>query len=733
MNDFQIITYHRTKNYGAALQTFALQSFIRQLGHSCAVYDYRPPVASKPAGLRGKATAMLQGLHRSEFRAQKALFEQFFEEHLELTTERSCRVFLTGSDQVWNTAGAMGPMFYLQFVGDECLRASYAASMGKAAVPELKRALFSRYINNLDAVSVRESDVQDLLKDIYSGEVLVHCDPTLLHDKAFWRQYARPVEGLPERYTLAYILRPAKNMNRLLRWLKRQTGDEIVVLDSDGIHSLFAKRDKTVRAAGPAEFLWLIDHARRVVTTSFHGTTFSLIFEKELYSLHNPASPARAAQLLSRFDMETIPENAKRFERRTDQDWNAVRAVMDAERTRSADYLNGLFARALRLKRDPVRGTVAEVQDACSGCSACAAACPTGAITMRLKKKGFFEPVIDSVKCISCSKCLRLCPQNRQLGNLRREVFWGWNRSGEERMASTSGGVMRSLADEILRKGGIVFGAAFSEDYRSVILTDTDHVPISALQRSKYAASEVGDSFRRVKSQLESGRRVMFCASPCQCAGLTAYLNQEYPNLLICDFVCGGMPSLGFYREHLKTLEEKYRSPIDSLTFRPKGKGWGKTALEIRFANGKQYRARGYQDAYYKAFAILHSSVSSACLQCRYSHFHASDLTLADFWGHKNAGIPYDPAGISLVSANTERGSRVLADAKGLCLHPLEMKDSDYAFRAKGPNLTALASQKQFFQRAEALGSFEASFFERNRVGLLSQATARIKRILHLK
>ena len=144
MNDFNTITYHTARNYGAVLQAFGLQAFLRELGYSTAIFDFRPPYVQRRVGMRAKAVSLLQGLHKSDFEEQRELFAKFSADHLPLTTERSCRVFLTGSDQVWNPSGSMNPMFFLQFAEEGCLRASYAASMGKAFVPDEKRDLFSR-------------------------------------------------------------------------------------------------------------------------------------------------------------------------------------------------------------------------------------------------------------------------------------------------------------------------------------------------------------------------------------------------------------------------------------------------------------------------------------------------------------------------------------------------------------------------------------------------------------
>ena len=733
MIDFNILTFHTALNHGAALQAIGLQAFLRQLGYSASIFDYQPPRVGSGTGIRGKAVSMLRKLHPAEYDQKEAAFQSFRARYMTLSLDKQCHVFLSGSDQVWNPSGAMNPVFFQQYVGPDCLHASYAASMGNTNIPPLHRELFEKYINSFDVISVREQEVKNVLSEFCRKPINVHVDPVLLHSADFWRAYASPVDGLPEKYTLVYLLHLPKNVNSLLIWLKKQTGDPIVLIDGQGIMTCVVRHDRAIHFAGPAEFLWLMDHASRIVTSSFHGTAFSLVFEKEFYSIVNPKTPSRISHLLSLVGMQPIQESEKAFVRNTAIDWQPVRQQLKMEAAASAEYLRSVYEASLHLHREPITGTVEQLSQPCTGCSACASACPTNAISMKLNEEGFYQPVIQQELCIHCGKCRRICPQEQILGQERVASWYGWHKNPSVVSNSSSGGVMRALADLILAEGGVVFGADFTEDYRAVEFRSTDEVDIARLQKSKYTVSRVGTSFADVEKQLQNGRSVLFCGSPCQCAGLKSFLGRDYDRLLTCDFICGGFSSLRFYREHLDYLEKKYGSRIVFVDFRPKDKGWGKQRFKVHFSNGKELLTRSHNDSYFMSFANKHISVRDTCLQCRYTGAHAADITLADFWGYKAANIKKHSPGMSLVVANSQRGVDAISRAEELCLYPLDLKYSDYAFRYRGPQLAKLQERNRFFSEALRLDSFEQAFSASYSLGEAAHLLAALKSKLHLK
>lgn len=349
-------------------------------------------------------------------------------------------------------------------------------------------------------------------------------------------------------------------------------------------------------------------------------------------------------------------------------------------------------------------------KDLCTGCSACAATCPVGAINMLLNEEGFYEPQIDNNTCINCKKCIIVCPSNCNDKYHMIDTFYGWHRRSAERDTSSSGGVFRALSDKVLSDGGIIYAATFSHDYKDVFFMDSDHIDIINLQKSKYIVSNPDGIFGNIKEMLVSKRKVLFCAAPCQIAGFMKYLgNERYDNLITVDFVCGGMPSVAFWHEHVDYLEEKYNSSIDYVDFRSKKNGWGKLYLDIRFKNGKKRICREYVDSYYNCFMSGHVSVRRTCLQCKFHDLHYSDITVADFWGYRNAGINMSKEGLSLILVNTELGLLTVNQSDMLEKCQLNPQYAMYAIEKLNTSETELKNRADFFSLAKVIGFEKAA------------------------
>lgn len=339
---FNIVTFHRAYNYGAVLQAYALQEFIKQMGYSVGVYDYCSPGENQYKGIKGRILHYILRLNKKSILVREKKYNKFVEEMLNLNTEKDSDIYIAGSDQVWNPCGIMDPVYFLQFVAEASVKASYAASLGDTIVPEEKKDLLKAYINNFDFISVRENASKDALLTLCEKDISINVDPTLLHDADFWTNIADKIDNIPEKYILVYLMHKPQNINVLLKWLKKETGYKVVVVDGQGMvqgmltHLII--NDVAVHNAGPKEFLWLIANAQTVVTSSFHGTVFSLLFHKEVYSIgSNPNS--RIGHLLHICGLNMISENAVNFNRHNTIDWQNIDKILRQEREKSFKYL----------------------------------------------------------------------------------------------------------------------------------------------------------------------------------------------------------------------------------------------------------------------------------------------------------------------------------------------------------------------------------------------------------
>lgn len=306
----------------------------------------------------------------------------------------------------------------------------------------------------------------------------------------------------------------------------------------------------------------------------------------------------------------------------------------------------------------------------CSGCHACFNICPKDAITMVSDENGFKYPQIDENLCVHCNLCKKVCPV---LKDIKKEndihAYACINKNDEVRKNSSSGGVFYLLAENILSKNGVVFGARFNDDFDVVHDYIEKIEDISLFQGSKYVQSTIHDSFKKAKKFLDSNRLVLFTGTPCQIEGLLSYLQKDYPNLITQDFICHGVPSPKVFTFYKENIECKYNDKIKNIYFRSKPHGWKDFYMSIDFENN-HYESSHDDDVYMKAF-LNDISLRESCYQCNAKKKHRlSDITLADFWGIENV-LPEldDDKGTSLVIINSISGKQLFEEIKNQIIY----------------------------------------------------------------
>lgn len=298
----------------------------------------------------------------------------------------------------------------------------------------------------------------------------------------------------------------------------------------------------------------------------------------------------------------------------------------------------------------------------CCGCGSCAQSCPKQCIRMVSNQEGFFYPQIDRDACVECGLCQKHCPQMQEPIRIPLQKAYIVQCSDVDRLAkSASGGAFAALATSVLERNGAVVGAAFSDALVVTHVVVERMEDLHKLQGSKYVASFMGDIYGQVKSILAEGREVLFSGTPCQIAGLNAFLSKKYDNLTTVDLACHGTPSAQLFGAYLKWLGEKHGGVVEKYCFRDKGpSGWGMVGT---FAcNGIAATLNPFCDPYYATF-LRGETYRKSCYRCKYANLNRpADLTIGDFWGISQYSGKHDfseKLGLSLLLVNTEKGRMV--------------------------------------------------------------------------
>ena len=299
----------------------------------------------------------------------------------------------------------------------------------------------------------------------------------------------------------------------------------------------------------------------------------------------------------------------------------------------------------------------------CCGCGACMNACPFCAISMQADEKGFLYPVVDEMKCVDCGMCTRSCPiatKKKEESTFHQRIFALQLKDRDLLKKSTSGGAFSLFAEDVLKDGGVVFGAVLNAELKVRHIGVSDVDGLSVMRGSKYVQSDTEKTFSEVLSLLKDGRRVMYTGTPCQVDGLTRFLDAKgvsRDKLLTVDLLCHGVPSPKVWHDYTKYLERKHGARLKDYKFRTKLAGWENSIELAEFENGKKIKnaedIRAFLSLFYK-----NASLRPLCYTCPYTTYErSSDITIGDFWGiDKTHPELNDNRGISVVLINTKKG-----------------------------------------------------------------------------
>ena len=312
----------------------------------------------------------------------------------------------------------------------------------------------------------------------------------------------------------------------------------------------------------------------------------------------------------------------------------------------------------------------------CTGCFSCLESCPVKCISVNVNSEGFKEPIVRLSQCVECGACVSAC--HTAAINDYHPAILGYVAEVEDDALyrnSASGGVFTSLSKRAIGHGYVVYGAVFDKEHRVIHSRVSDIDGIKKLQGSKYVQSDTVGIYRQVKDDLIAGKKVMFSGTPCQIAGLRAYLKADYDNLLMIDLVCHGVPSPGLWKKHLEEDLLRDNPDIESISFRTKS-NYDRFGYVMQVVSkGETALIPSSDDLFYYLF-VNNISLRESCYRCKYAcSMRISDITLGDC-GSVEAYPKFGMRGAtSIVLLNSSKGTaafRQLSDGMRLDVLDIE-------------------------------------------------------------
>lgn len=316
-----ILTFHSAHNYGAVLQCYALQEVLKEMGFVVTVIDYRPYYITRayniiniyrilsrnPLEIFRKIILEFLCLIKRIRRYNK--FDNFINKYYNLSIIRDIspdyEVYVIGSDQIWNpkiTRGFDGYYFgCFPFPKGKRKYIAYAASMETESLSDSMKDYLRTYLCNFDAISVRESQLAKLLRSLTDKDIHVVLDPTLLADISIWNKFiSKP--PLKEKYVLIYQVRGDRKITKkIANHIAKQLGALVVTIT---VLPTWRRGKWLLQTESPQDFVNWFRYATCVVSASFHGTAFSIIFNKPFYCIKMGFRDTREISLLSSLGLE---------------------------------------------------------------------------------------------------------------------------------------------------------------------------------------------------------------------------------------------------------------------------------------------------------------------------------------------------------------------------------------------------------------------------------------------
>lgn len=361
MKKVGIITFHNVPNYGAFLQAYALQTKLSNLDYDNVIINYiNPDITNRymPIDITNFLT-LVKSFVKIFIKPQRVIryyiFQEQISKYMVLTDKIKLKndvinefkkfdVLITGSDQVWNSdiTNGLSDIYTLNINDRNIKKISYAASVGNK-ISENQGYLFEKKLLNLNHISVREKTTkQELKKIIKDKDIFEVIDPTLLLRRAEWDSIISNINrnNFDNKYIFIYELTPNDEFEKIVNTIQSKTGLPIYCLSTN---RKAYKNCKYKDLSTPFEFVNYIKNAEYIVTTSFHATVFSIIFNKKFWVVPHKTTGSRVTDLLKKLDISNRAVNSledfKKLDFDEDIDYKNANKILEKEREKSINWL----------------------------------------------------------------------------------------------------------------------------------------------------------------------------------------------------------------------------------------------------------------------------------------------------------------------------------------------------------------------------------------------------------
>ncbi len=700
-----IITFHSAHNYGASLQTWAMQRFLTANGYEAEVVNYRNSKIDKAYRIdKKKSSSTMIKRHHA--------FEKFIAEKLNLSTpygtlaaiqneEHDYDAVIAGSDQIWNMSilGGLNSAYFADFGDSSMKRISYAASIGTDELPIGSEVVFQHHLKLLNFVSVREAKAQEMLKNLTDKEISVVLDPTLLLSQADFNEIRVPSDCKQPYIYLhnVHLTGEYEALNAMAEELSARLKLPIVK-NRDEI--LFANELKPFTSGGPSEFLGMISDAAYVVTDSFHATVFSILYHKDFITVPPLKRPDRLYYLL-----ESLHLQNHIIESRHDlHDMDALRINYDDVESALADLrLSSIDFLMNSLHQNAEKSTSLYFDShddfICYGCGVCQSVCPAKAIHMETDAAGFSYPVTNEALCTHCDLCRKSCIekkhplQNPDIAEYLKH-YLAHHLDLYTRMLSQEGGVIPELLNAVFNLGGKAAGFIYDPaSHRTILRTADSADDCMPFYRVHFIEPEVTDFALQIR-ELSSDSPLLLFATPCLIASLKSFFGELPENLYCVEQQCDGYMSPALLQAYTSYLESDVKSPLSAYSFREKKNGREKVQVVFEFDNQERI-TENYADSC--LFQAYHQAATQrpSCYTCRFRRAKRGigDLSVSPVPGNRQEDFTNDDNSVSLVCVYTRKGYELMDQIRDqFALKPVTEEEAEKVLPLRSLNLT---SQRQ--------------------------------------